>query len=163
VTVGEEHSFNFVLPALKANDIRDQVVDAEHFVIGELEPKVDNENIAVYFYTEAVAADLFKSAKRIQLEPSTLQCLLLRLLRLLRRPWAALLVRALSALPVVLPLLGVVRCATILSWLTLRGLWQLLHGCRLLIRGICRIHRRVASALLDPVSDVFHPIVLESE
>ncbi len=65
VTVSEEHCFDAIFATLEARHVGDQVIDTHHVFVWELKTEVDDVNVAIYFYNEAVAANLLESTEWI--------------------------------------------------------------------------------------------------
>jgi hypothetical protein len=70
VSVGEEECLDTILLTFERRNIRYEVVDAEHLLIGELQPEIDEEKIAVAIDDEAIAANLLKSAEWVEAKTS---------------------------------------------------------------------------------------------
>src|SRR3989338_4987915 len=68
VSVRKEDCFDAVLSSFQAGNVRNQVVDSQHILVRELESQVDDVDVLIHFYDEAVAADLFKTTERVDPE-----------------------------------------------------------------------------------------------
>ena len=61
VAVGDDNSAHLVDLVFQVSKIRDDVVDSEHIVFGEHDPRIDNQNVVAIFNGHHVLADLPKT------------------------------------------------------------------------------------------------------
>jgi hypothetical protein len=65
VPVREEHRFDLALSPAQTRDIGDEVVDAEHVLVRELQSQVDDVDVFLHLDDEAVASHLLEAAERV--------------------------------------------------------------------------------------------------
>ena len=68
VGVREKNGFNAILLSFERSQVRYEIVDAEHVLIGKLQSQIDDVDVCIDFNDEAVAPNLFKPAERVDAE-----------------------------------------------------------------------------------------------
>jgi hypothetical protein len=87
VPVGENECLDPLLPPAKSGNVGNKVVDTRHILLGKLQAKVDDVQIAIDIDDEAVPTDFLETAEGIDAKTlSSAECLLLPLRLLLWRP-----------------------------------------------------------------------------
>jgi len=68
VAMSKKHSLDTPLSSPQRRDIRNEVVDTKHILIGKLQAEIDEDNVSVYLDSAAVPSHLFKTAKGVKTE-----------------------------------------------------------------------------------------------